>query len=441
RWPRRYWGGEVYGHPVGVSLGMSFRRFRGLVDGPVGAVTPTAPTERLDAKRRAALGLPAKPVPAAIVPIWVTVDVPAGARAGMYAGTLAVSVKGRKDVAVPIELEVFDWALPALKDRASELSIYQSPDTVAAFYKVPLWSRRHWALMERSVKLLGEIGNHTIAIPLVTREQLGHAESFVRVTRKPDGSYDCNTAVMDRYLDLYLKHHDRDQIDAVCLLVWGMTSMPKGNPFKTDKYVNGWPSDTRGQYMVTTLDPKTGQVGEMPLPPLGSAEYKAFWRQVLAAARASLARRGLADKMLLGLPADPGVPVAAAAMFHDLQPDVGWFLACHPGGTRFRYDPKDRRKTVPVVHSERVYTGAIPDPAIKRLFGWQDKQMKLAFNRYGFGPVVLYPDPSLWALRVVQEADLAANHRGAGRLGADYWTMTGAAGKRVSFTYRYLPSR
>jgi len=102
----------------------------------------------------------------------------------------------------------------------------------------------------------------------------------------------------------------------------------------------------------------------------------------------------------------------------------------HPGRTSYFYDAKDRGKTVPVTHCERVYTGPLADPAAKRVFGWQRPQMALAFNRYGFGPVCLYPTPSVWAFRILMEADLASGHRGAGRIGADYWPME--AGSRRS---------
>ena len=113
------------------------------------------------------------------------------------------------------------------------------------------------------------------------------------------------------------------------------------------------------------------------------------------------------------------------AAFHRILPDVGWFVGNHPGASRLRYDLTDRKKSVPVLHVERVYTGAIPDPARKRNFGWQRKDRALAFNRYGFGPLCLFPEPSVWAFRILMEADLAGGHRGAGRIGADYWKMPG----------------
>jgi len=442
--PMRYIVGSVYGGPTGVAPGVRFRRFDALADAPPRTVLPHAPAERLRTDVRREWGLPDKPVAAAIVPIWVTVSVPAGAKAGTYKGTLAISAAGLATRAVPIELEVFGWSLPDVADYVSQFSVYQSPDTLAAYYKTPLWSERHWELIDRSVRLIGEASNHTIIIPLLSKEQVGNEQSYIRWIKRPDGSFDYDTSVMDKYLDVYLKHHDPRRIQAVCMIVWGNAGVARGNPYQKDKYdERGLPKRTRGKFTVTLLDRATGAAEDMVVPAVGTDEYEAFWRPVLGKAREALRRRKLAEKMLLGMPADPHPVVAAVKAFHNILPDVGWYTGNHPGATKMRYHLTDRTKTVPVIHAERVYTGPLPDPARKRQFGWRRKQMALAFNRYGFGPLCLYPNPSVWAFRMLMEADLASGHRGAGRIGADYWQMPGVksrSGGAGTFYARYPDS-
>ncbi|KKL51381.1 hypothetical protein LCGC14_2296060 [marine sediment metagenome] len=63
---------------------------------------------------------------------------------------------------------------------------------------------------------------------------------------------------------------------------------------------------------------------------------------------------------------------------------------------------------IPFLHAAR----RMPDPAKKRNFGWQRKQMALAFNRAGFGPLCLYPTPSVWAFRMLMERTLPADIAG-----------------------------
>jgi len=247
---------------------------------------------------------------------------------------------------------------------------------------------------------------------------------------------------LDRYVDLYLKYHDPARIRAVCLIVWGNPGIPSGNPYQKEKYdERGLPKQTRGTFTVTAVA-ADGKRTDMPIPKMGTKEFEDFWRGAIGAARASLAKRGLAGKICIGMPADPSPHAPVVAAFRNILPEAGWFVGNHPGCRGYRYVQGDRTKLVPAVHVERVYTSPIPDPSKKRQFGWKRKDMALGFNRYGFGPLCLYPTPCVWSFRIVMETDLAANHRGAGRIGADYWRMglkskSGGAG---TFYARYPQS-
>jgi len=229
-------GGHVYGGPAGPTLGVHFHRFEGLLERPPDVVPVRRQREKLRADRRAALGLPREPVPGAVCPIWLTVHVPADAACGEYAGDMTVAADGVAPHKVPVVVEVADWAVPDPADYASRLSIYQSPDTLAAYYKVTPWSARHWSLIERSVKLIAAAGNHTIILPLLSKEQGGNAEGHVTWLGPPDGPFTYDFSVMERYLDCCLRHHDPDRIAAVCLTVWGNAGVAAGNPFRKEKY-------------------------------------------------------------------------------------------------------------------------------------------------------------------------------------------------------------
>jgi hypothetical protein len=427
----RFHQGHVYGGPTGVSMGVYFKRFKGLVDAVPELIKPSAPGQRLNTKQRESWGIPGKPVPLAVLPIWITVRVSSKTEPGLYKGTLIITAEGEKEVAVPVELTVHDWVLPEIKDYVSCFSVYQSPDTLAAYYKVPLWSDKHWNLIKQSVKLIGEASNHTIIIPLLSKEQTGNEESYMYWIKQEDGSFKYDTSIMDGYIDVFLKYHHKKRINTVCLIVWGNAGVAKGNPYQKEKYdENGLPKETRGTFTVTLLDPATGKKSDMPLPKLASDEYAAFWKSALVKAKERLEKKGLADKLLIGMPSDPGVRPKLVTIFRNILPESGWFVGNHPGCRGYKYGKK-WEEIMPALHVERVYTGGLPDPVKKRQFGWQVKQVCLAFNRYGFGPLCLYPKPRVWAFRMLMEADIASNHRGAGRIGADYWYMglkTGSGG-------------
>jgi hypothetical protein len=109
------------------------------------------------------------------VEVWITVKVPKDAKAGDYQG--AVRVAGTE---VPLQVKVQDWILPDTQDYRSWVDMIQSPDTLALEYKVPLWSEKHWELIARSLRIMGQSGNKTLYIPLICHTNSGNEESMVR---------------------------------------------------------------------------------------------------------------------------------------------------------------------------------------------------------------------------------------------------------------------
>ncbi|HUU43967.1 MAG TPA: glycoside hydrolase domain-containing protein, partial [Planctomycetota bacterium] len=102
---------------------------------------------------------------AAMQPVWLTVDVPADARPGDYAGTLSVRAEGLEATDVPVELHLSDFTLPESADFVTYMGFVQSPDTVAIRYNVPMWSEAHWKLIERSFAVLGKLASKELNIP------------------------------------------------------------------------------------------------------------------------------------------------------------------------------------------------------------------------------------------------------------------------------------
>ncbi len=76
----------------------------------------------------------------AVVPVWVTVNVPADAKPGDYEGKLTISATGTEPVEVPVKLKVCGWKLPYPHEYVTWADIVQSPESEAGKYKVPLWS-------------------------------------------------------------------------------------------------------------------------------------------------------------------------------------------------------------------------------------------------------------------------------------------------------------
>jgi len=98
------------------------------------ALVPLAPTRQVTASTGANLG------------IWFTVNIPKGAPAGHYTGSLTIS-GGTAPVVVPIDLEVWNFELPEKWSTATAVSIWYQQ--VARAHGIPYDDPRHEPLMRK----------------------------------------------------------------------------------------------------------------------------------------------------------------------------------------------------------------------------------------------------------------------------------------------------
>ena len=338
--------------------------------------------------------------------VWVSVTIPRDCPPGAYAGELLVGVNGQK-LPVPVEVELADWTLPDVKDYASLINIYQSPDTLAQYYKHQPWSAQHWAKIEKSLALMGRAGNIGLFIPLLAETQMGNPESMV-VWRKGGDGYTYDFDAVDRYVDAALKTHTR--LRFVSLNVWGPEAGLKDY------------ADRRGA-LVTVIG-ADGQKSAMKLPAFDTPEAEAMWKPLLTALAQRLSAKGLEGKLLLGLPPDGAPEPAAVAMFHRILPQVAWIRESHFNIAAFLRDGATKA-TVPVAYNSIVWGGDIPHPAAKRLYGWQrnERHLVMTFNRAGTICLTLNGYPPPWSFRMWMESTLACGRNGNGRVGGDYWRI------------------
>lgn len=347
----------------------------------------------------------------AVQPILLKVAVPADARPGDYAGQLTVAVNGRKHP-VPVRLRVIDFRLPDPRDYVTHMGLVQSPETVALQYDVPLWSERHWDLMEPSFRLMAEVGNKYVVLPMIARTNFGNSQTLVRWVKDGDG-WTFDFTLFERYLDLAQKYLD---LQVVCLYVWdvyfGQHTWTNREKEGTEPYVTRW-------------DPQTGKSEEIQVPKYETAEGAALWKRLYAEALARLEKRGLKDQTMIGISSEwagPNKPIAA--FLQETFPGIKWVKNPHQdcrGG---------QVAGIPIGYHTSVYVGLFPPPgqATRRstdgyYYGWQS--MSAIFPRAG-GPATnnpLYPQTALSVHRFTIEAAQMANFAGLGRTGIDFWPV------------------
>jgi hypothetical protein len=359
--------------------------------------------------------------------VWVTVRPPADTAAGEYRGELALRANDAKALRVPLHLGVSAWTLPDPRGFATHLGLIQSPETVALQYKVPLWSDEHFRLIGKSLDLLGQVGNDVAFVPLVCKTHFGNEQTMVRWIRRPDGRYEHDYTVFDRYLDLAIRKCGKPEV--LCLYVW-------------DYFLGGGYFGRKGKkpqgVTVSLLDPAGDKVTQMVGPVYGTAESEAFMKPVMDGVRKRLNKRGIADRqIMLGVAGDNRPSSQVTDLFAKIAPYARWLLHSHASAEDIN--------GVPVGLFAHVWgTKPVPDPAKGRLYGWQGGgQIRSVFPRYGadtIGP--MWSDSPLAVYWAMSEALSMAGYRGFGRVGADFWpVLKGPRGRGKSIAGRYPDGR
>ena len=360
----------------------------------------------------------------AVQPVWVTVNVPADAGSGEYAGTLTLRAGGERPIEVPVRLTVSSFRLPDPHDYVTWVDIIQSPESVALEYDVPLWSDAHFKHLEKSLKLLGSVGNKVVYLHLVAKTNAGNAETMVRWIRQPDGTYTHDFSPLERYLDLAMKHGGRPSV--VCLYV---------HDYHCNKSVGGrWadpqfnkPEDERdksGRVPVTAVG-VDGKTEELRLPAYDDARSEALWQPVIDGVRRRLKARGLEKTMMFGMSSDFHPDEFVVTLFKTLSPGTPWVSQGHAMPTHLH--------GVPVKYLSGIWQGGkFPDdPSLGRTYGWTRTYTGIrstTFSSPSGAVLVHFPRNPWWsfpvtAYRLAGEMNIAGQQRGFARLGADFWPV------------------
>lgn len=335
----------------------------------------------------------------AVLPVWITIKVPRDAAPGDYTGNLTIAAEGITPPEVQVNLHVAEWVAPDTKDFNSHVGLTPSPETEAIYYKKPMWSEEHWALVERCMKYMGEAGGSAIFLPLVAKHHYGK-ESMVRWVRKADGTYDYDFTVFDRYVDLAVKHLTKIQV--ACLYAWEPTRSITDRGKRPPE--------------ITVLDPETKQTSETNAPAYNAPEAADFWKPVMAACKEHLTKRGIDEKALMvGMASDRHPDKAEVDLFKQVAPWARWVKQAHGDVGQFA--------GVPVGHLAFVWgTHGLKDPSEKRVYYWKTEQVRTVFPRAG-ACKMFRAGQSMCNAWTLQEYLVAAGYRGIGRIGVDFWPI------------------
>lgn len=356
-------------------------------------------------------------------PVWFTVRVPKDAKPGDYKGTVTVKAAG-KTFSVPLEISVADWAIPDPKEFASFLGFAQSPPSVALQYKVPMWSKKHWELVEKVFEHTGKLGNKTIYLPLLRKDDYGNTHSMMRWVKQPGGGYKHDFSIIEKYVATAVKHLGK--VPVVCLYMW--------HPDTGGSYFGGKHAYVEDIGMpITVVDPKTSKLEEGFGPKWSDPGIVEFWKPVVDGIRKILVKHGIEKSMMIGIATDNSPRKDAVDALKKAAPGTKWVVHRHPFGTHVL--------DVPIGYLAHVWgCSSTPHPSVERVYGWKNSIIHTAFPRYGCS--ILGHSFQTWAAisayKNAMEAavtspgkrhiksgkrHLGLGLRGIGQIGADFWPV------------------
>jgi hypothetical protein len=342
--------------------------------------------------------------------VWLSVKIPADAKAGTYKGSVTVAAQGMEAVRVPFEAEVIDWRLPDSKDFRTFVACEENPYAVAKQYGVALWSREHFRLLEASFRELGRVGNSWLNVPVLARTEFGNRDdSPIRCIRKRDGSLAFDYAVLDQYLDLAVKHWGTPRVIHFAVM-HGM-----GPAWKVDVAA-----------AVNVLDERTGKIAPLAVggPAVSAAEKRAVWEPFAKALYAHMRSKGLEKSMHWGYPLDGEVDHDLVVLLGGVLPEVKWVGGPHQIGRGGYPEPKYYDAFGMVRYFDNW-------PGFRMAMGWKAPQAHLAIPRIDSSVLSLHTASHPFAFRAFTSHALALGRAGICRVGADEWAAAHYQGMQV----------
>ena len=211
-------------------------------------------------------------------PFWYTVDVPAEAKPGTYAGTVTAVAQGGRKIEFAVSVEVQNRMLPAPKDWKFFLDLWQHPQAVARYHGVKPWSKEHYALLKPLLEELASIGQKTITATLTdhpwNHQNFDPYYTMVEHVKGADGTFTHDYSRFDEWVPFAQSCGLGPQIHCYTMVTWGN--------------------------LVHYIDGATGdKVAEKLIP--GTPEHEAFWGPFLADFEKHVAAKGWLGRVYIAI--------------------------------------------------------------------------------------------------------------------------------------------
>ena len=203
-------------------------------------------------------------------PVWVSVKVPReNIIKGMYRGTVTVKENGKVLAELPLTVTVKNHVLPAPKDWAFHLDLWQNPYAVSRYYNVEPFSKEHFDLMRPIMKRYADAGGKVITASIMHKPWNGQTfdpfESMVTWMKKADGTWWFDYTVFDKWVEFMMSLGIKKEIGCFSMVPWRLSFQYFDQASNQFKYFTGKP---------------------------GEPEYEEFWTRMLKSFALHLKEKG-----------------------------------------------------------------------------------------------------------------------------------------------------
>lgn len=194
--------------------------------------------------------------------VWVEIQVPEDAAPGDYTVTAhlyaALYNEDEREIStLTLPLRVYPYVLPAPRDWSFYLDLWQHNANIARKHDVPLWSDAHFAILEKYVATLADLGQKAITvcaseIPwsgqscFLNQEHGGNLfeYSIIGITRERDGRFIYDYSKLQKYIDLCTRAGFSGEIE-----VFGLVNLWSFKEFISEPLCTEYPEPIRLRYL------------------------------------------------------------------------------------------------------------------------------------------------------------------------------------------------
>lgn len=158
-------------------------------------------------------------------PVWIGIEVPQDAVAGVYNAKVKISHSGFGSVTLPLQLEVVGQRLAAPKDWNFLLDLWQHPCSVARMEGLDMWSEEHFEAMRPVMQMLADAGQKVITATL-NRDPWRYQcfddyEPMIFWTLHDNDVWSYDYTIFDKWVEFMMSLGINKQINCYSMLPWG----------------------------------------------------------------------------------------------------------------------------------------------------------------------------------------------------------------------------